>query len=429
MTVTDDLLTRRVTAIPRGVATPYKMFIERAANAEIWDVEGAHVIDFAGGIAALNTGHRHPHVIAAVKAQLDAFTHTAFQVTPYESYIRLAERLNALAPISGPVKTLLLTTGAEATENAVKIAKAATGRTGVIAFAGAFHGRTMLTMAMTGKINPYKRKFGVSAGAVFHAPFPVAHYDISVEDSLRAIETIFRADIEPADVAAIIIEPVQGEGGFHAAPRALMEALRAICTAHGIVLIVDEIQSGFGRTGRMFAIEHMGVEPDLITVAKSMSGGFPLSAVIGRAELMDAAEPGSLGGTFAGNPVSCAAALAVLDVLKSEDLLPRADVIGAHIQQRLTKAAARNDAVPIGALRGLGAMIAFDVVTDNGGHEPDAAAAKRVVDAALANGLLLLSCGLYGNTIRILVPLTVEWDVLEAGLERLEIALQRARWN
>ncbi|MGB3319976.1 MAG: 4-aminobutyrate--2-oxoglutarate transaminase, partial [Sphingopyxis granuli] len=361
------LLSRRAAAVPQGVATATPLFAERAENAELWDADGARYIDFAGGIAVLNVGHCHPRVIAAVRDQLDRYTHTAFQVVAYEPYVALCERLNALAPIAGPAKTILFTTGAEAVENAVKIARAATGRPGVIAFGGGFHGRTLLTMAMTGKVLPYKRSFGPLPGEVFHLPFPIAHYGVGVEDSLRALSLLFAADIEPSRVAAIIVEPVQGEGGFHMAPPELLQALRRICDEHGILLIADEVQTGFARTGRMFGIEHGGIEPDLMTVAKSLAGGFPLSGVIGRADIMDAAQPGGLGGTYAGSPVACAAALAVLDVIEEEGLVARANAIGERLRTTLEAFAARNDLLPIGHVRGPGAMVAFDLLAARGG--------------------------------------------------------------
>lgn len=417
------LLSRRAAAVPQGVATATPLFAARAENAEIWDADGDRYIDFAGGIAVLNVGHRHPRVIAAVRDQLDVYTHTAFQVVAYEPYIELAERLNALAPFSGPAKTILFTTGAEAVENAVKIARAATGRPGVIAFGGGFHGRTLLTMAMTGKVLPYKRSFGPLPGEVFHLPFPIFHYGVSVEDSLRALALLFAADIEPSRVAAIIVEPVQGEGGFHMAPPELLQALRRLCDEHGILLIADEVQTGFARTGRMFGIEHGGVEPDLLTVAKSLAGGFPLSGVIGRAEIMDTAQPGGLGGTYAGSPVACAAALAVLDVIEEEGLIVRANAIGEGLRATLELFAARNDLLPIGHVRGPGAMIAFDVLAARGGDDPDGAAAKRVTARALELGLVLLSCGIHGETIRLLMPLTASNAVIDEGMAILEQAL------
>lgn len=423
MTKNSDLLARRERAVPRGVSTAFPIFAARAENAELWDVEGRRFVDFAGGIAVLNTGHRHPKVIAAVEKQLSLYTHTAFQVVAYEPYIELAEKLNALAPFKGPAKTILFTTGAEATENAVKLARAATGRSAVIAFAGGFHGRTMMTMALTGKTLPYKKKFGPMPAEVFHLPFPVAEHGVTVAESLRALEFLFRADVEPDRVAAIMIEPVQGEGGFYEAPVELLVSLRKICDQHGILLVADEVQSGFGRTGKMFGIEHSGVEPDMITIAKSMAGGFPLSGIIGRAAIMDAAEPGGLGGTYAGSPIACAAALAVLDVFAEEKLVDRANAMGARIKARLAKIAARNDVVPIAAIRGHGAMIGFDIVKSRGSYEADADATKRVTAAALAEGLILLSCGVFGNVIRILVPLTASDAVLDEGLDKLEKAL------
>lgn len=421
-----DLQARRESAVPRGVSTATNIFAARAENAELWDVEGRRFVDFAGGIAVLNTGHRHPRVIAAVETQLKAYTHTAFQVVAYEPYIELAEKLNALAPFKGKAKTILFTTGAEATENAVKLARAHTGRSAVIAFAGGFHGRTMLTMALTGKTLPYKKKFGPMPAEVFHLPFPVADHGVTVADSLKALEFLFRADVEPDRVAAIMIEPVQGEGGFYEAPKELLVALRKICDQHGIMLIADEVQTGFARTGKMFGIEHSGVEPDMITIAKSMAGGFPLSGIIGKAEIMDAAEPGGLGGTYAGSPVACAAALAVLDVMADEKLVEKANSMGARVKARLADIAARNDVVPITGIRGNGAMIGFDIVKSRGAYEPDADATKRVTTAALEGGLILLSCGVFGNVIRILVPLTVSEAVLDEGLDKLEIALVAA---
>jgi 4-aminobutyrate aminotransferase/(S)-3-amino-2-methylpropionate transaminase len=416
-------MARREAAVARGVNNAHPIFTAHAENAELWDADGKRYIDFAGGVAVLNTGHRHPKVMAAVAAQLAHFTHTSFQVTPYESYIALAERLNAIAPVEGKAKTVFFTTGAEAVENAVKLARAATGRSGVITFAGGYHGRTMLTMAMTGKVLPYKRKFGPLPAEIYHVPFPHAPFGVTVEDSFRAIEMLFRADIEPTRVAAIMLEPVQGEGGFIPAPAELLHGLRALCDRHGILLIIDEVQTGFARTGKMFGIEHSGVKPDMITVAKSLAGGFPLSGVIGRAEIIDAAEQGGLGGTYSGSPIACAAALAVLDVIAEEKLIDRANVIGAAMKTRLEATARRNDTVPISGIRGPGAMVGFDIVKSRGSDEPDPEATKKVVATARENGLILLSCGMFANTIRMLVPLTVSDAVLAEGLGMLESAL------
>ncbi|ESX84369.1 4-aminobutyrate--2-oxoglutarate transaminase [Mesorhizobium sp. LSHC412B00] len=426
MTKNASLHARRGAAIPRGIANAFPVYPQRAEGSEIWDVEGHRFIDFAGGIAVLNTGHRHPKVMAAVARQLEAYTHTAFQVLPYEPYIEVCERLNALAPFSGDAKSVLFSTGAEAVENAIKIARAATGRPGVIAFAGGFHGRTTLTMALTGKVVPYKKKFGVSPPGIYHLPFPAEDQGVTVADTIKAMDFLFRADIDPTDVAAIIIEPVQGEGGFLPAPTELLVALRATCDKHGILLIADEIQTGFARTGKMFGIENSGVEPDLVTVAKSLAGGFPLSGVIGRAAITDTVEPGGLGGTYAGSPVACAAALAVLDVIVEENLLERAKILGGKIKAALDGFATRNNVVPIAAVRGPGAMVAFDVVRERGGFRPDPDATKRVIQAALAEGVILLSCGVGGNTIRILNPLTISDALLDEGLAMLGKALASA---
>jgi 4-aminobutyrate aminotransferase / (S)-3-amino-2-methylpropionate transaminase / 5-aminovalerate transaminase len=426
MTGNSALQARRMAAIPRGIATAYPVFAKRAEGSELWDVDGNRYVDFGGGIAVLNTGHRHPKVIKAVRDQLDHYTHTAFQIVPYEPYIELCEKLNALAPFSGEAKTILFSTGAEAVENSVKIARAATGRTNVIAFSGAFHGRTLMTSALTGKVAPYKKKFGPMPAGIWHVPFPVPQHGVTVADSLKAIEYLFRADVDPVNVAAIIIEPVQGEGGFHPAPTELLVALRAICDQHGILLIADEVQTGFARTGKMFGIENSGVEPDLMTIAKSLAGGFPLSGVVGRAAIMDAPDPGGLGGTYAGSPLACAAALAVLDVIAEEKLIDRANVLGDRIKGELARIAQRNDTVPMSAIRGPGAMVAFDIVKSRGAEEPDADATKRVTAAALAEGLILLSCGVHANTIRILMPLTISDTILAEGMGKLEKALMAA---
>lgn len=418
MTTNSKLQARRIKAVPRAVATATSVFADRAENAEIWDVEGKRYIDFAGGIAVLAVGHRHPRVIAAVKAQLDRFTHTAFQVMAYEPYIELSERLSALAPFGGKASTLLFTTGGEAVENAVKIARRATGRSGVIAFTGSFHGRSLLGMAMTGKVTPYKFGFG-SLPEVHHVPFPGESSGYSVAESLRALDFLLSADIHPSQVAAIVIEPMQGEGGFYPAPIELLKSLRTLCDQHGIILIADEVQTGFARTGRMFAIEHSGVEPDLIAAAKSMGGGFPLSGVIGRAEIMDMVEPGGLGGTYAGAPLSCAAGLAVLDIIEEEGLITRASAIGDRLRARLGQFVGRNDLVPISAPRGLGAMIGFDVLA-----EGDPMSARAVAARALEAGLVILTCGPTGQSIRILLPLTASDAIIDEGLDILESALR-----
>ena len=417
-----ELMARRNAALPRGLASATGVFADRAENAEIWDIEGRRFIDFAGGIAVLNTGHRHPKVMAKVQEQSERFTHTAFQVMGYDSYVELAERLNEKAPIAN-AKTLLMSSGAEAIENAIKIARFHTGRSAVIAFNGAFHGRSLLTMGLTGKVHPYKAGFGPFPGEIFHAPFPIEHHGISEQDALAKLDWIFRTDVDPTDVAAIILEPVQGEGGFYIAPKTFMKALRGICDKHGIILICDEVQTGFARTGKLFAIEHYDVEPDMIAMAKSLAGGFPLSGVTGKAEVMDAPGPGGLGGTYAGSPIGCAAALGVLEVIEEEELCARAEALGAHITERLHKMKARNDTHPIGDIRALGAMIAFELVEERGGHKPDPEATKALVAAAEANGLVLLSCGVFANTVRILVPLTASDAIIDEGLDIIEQGL------
>ncbi|MDR6390690.1 4-aminobutyrate--2-oxoglutarate transaminase [Paraburkholderia phenoliruptrix] len=412
-----DLKSRKDAATPRGVGVMCDFYAERAENAELWDVEGRRFIDFAAGIAVCNTGHRHPKIVAALRDQLDHFTHTAYQIVPYASYVDLAEKLNQRAPGDHPKKTAFFTTGAEAVENAIKIARAATGRPGVIAFTGGFHGRTLMGMALTGKVAPYKLGFGPFPSDVFHAPFPNPLHGVSTADSLKAIEFLFKADIDPKRVAAIIFEPVQGEGGFYPAPAEFVRALRKLCNEHGILLIADEVQTGFARTGKLFAMHHYDVVPDLMTVAKSLAGGMPLSGVIGRAEVMDAAAPGGLGGTYAGNPLALAAAHAVLDIIDEEQLCERAVVLGERVKAKLT--ALQKDAPQIADVRGPGAMVAVEFCKP-GSTEPDADFTKRVQARALERGLLLLVCGVYSNVVRFLFPLTIQDAVFDEALAILE---------
>ncbi len=426
MSTNSDLTARRERALPRGIASAYPVFVERAENAELWDVEGRRYIDFAAGIAVLNTGHRHPAVREAAMAQIGKVTHSSFQVVPYEPYIELAERLNALAPGNVPRKTVFLSTGAEAVENAVKIARVYTKRPGIIAFGGGFHGRTLLTLAMTGKVKPYKAGFGPFPADVYHVPYPVAYRGVTPEVSMAALQDLFSSDIEPDRVAAVIIEPVLGEGGFSAAPPEFLESLRAVCDEHGIVFIADEVQSGFGRTGRLFAMEHSGVIPDLITVAKSLAGGYPLSGVIGKSEIMDAPAPGGLGGTYGGNPVACAAALAVLDVIEKENLLERAMTIGEAMTDRLRRIAAEPGMEFIGDVRTLGAMTAIELVKDRESKTPDPERTAAVKSEAISRGLILLSCGPHGNILRIIAPLTTPDRHLQEGLDILEASLKAA---
>ncbi|PYE42270.1 4-aminobutyrate aminotransferase [Rhizobium sp. PP-F2F-G20b] len=416
-----EVAERRGAAISRGVGVTTQVYAERAENAEIWDIEGKRYIDFAAGIAVVNTGHRHPRVIAAVKDQLDRFTHTCHQVVPYENYVRLAERLNALVPGDFEKKTVFVTTGAEAVENAVKIARAATKRSAVIAFSGGFHGRTFMGMALTGKVAPYKAGFGAMMPDVFHVPFPAELHGMTVEASLAVLDRLFKADVDPARVAAFIIEPVQGEGGFYEVPKALMIALREIADRHGILLIADEVQTGFARTGRMFAMQHYPVVADITTMAKGLGGGFPIAAVTGRADIMDAPGPGGLGGTYGGNPIGIAAGLAVLDVIADEDLCARAEQLGARVKQRLQSF---KDFVPqIVDIRGPGFMNAVEFNVP-GTAMPDADFTNRVRLRALEKGLILLTCGVYGNVIRFLSPITIQDHIFTEALDILEDTLR-----
>ena len=416
-----ELHQRRVAATPRGVGVMCGFYAEKAENATLWDVEGNEVIDFAAGIAVLNTGHRHPKVMAAVEKQLQAFTHTAYQIVPYESYISLAERINALVPIDGPAKSAFFSTGAEAVENAVKIARAYTKRPGIIAFGGGFHGRTFMTMALTGKVAPYKIGFGPFPGSVYHAHYPNELHGVSTEQALQSLTHLFKADIAPDQVAAILLEPVQGEGGFNIAPPEFMQALRALCDSHGILLIIDEVQSGFARTGKLFASEHYAIKPDLITMAKSLAGGLPLSAVAGRAEVMDAPAPGGLGGTYAGNPLAVAAAHAVLDVIEEEKLCERANQLGKDLVEVLTHAKAH--CTHIADIRAQGSMVAVEFQDPQTGT-PSPEFTKQVQDKALQAGLLLLSCGVYGNVIRFLYPLTIPDEQFRKALDIIQRSLR-----
>jgi len=423
MSLNTEWQSRKEQATTRGVGVLTQVFAARAENSEIWDVEGKRYIDFAGGIGVLNTGHRHPKVMAAVAGQLEKFTHTCYQVMPYPGYVALAEKLNEITPGRFPKKTSFFSTGAEAIENAVKIARAATGRSGIIAFSGAFHGRTMMAMALTGKVAPYKAGFGPFPPEIYHAPFPIELHGVSVEEALHAINTLFKADIDPRRVAAVIIEPVQGEGGFYVAPPELMRRLRELCDEHGMLLIADEIQSGFGRTGKLFAMEHYGIDPDIIVTAKSLAGGFPLSAVTGRADVMDAAPSGGLGGTYAGSPVAIAAALAVIEVIRDERLVERANQLGGEIKSLLGRLQA--DLPQIVEVRGLGAMIGVEFA-DAKTREPDTVFTKRVQARALEDGLLLLTCGIHFNVIRFLMPLTVPDAVFAEALGILERSIRAA---
>ena len=408
-----QLQQRKDDALPRGTGNLCQWYVDQAENATLRDVEGNSWIDFAGGIAVLNTGHRHPRIVKAIADQLEKFTHTAFQVTPYESYVGLAERINSVVPIAGKAKTAFFSTGAEAVENAVKVARAATRRHGIITFGNAFHGRTFMTMAMTGKVAPYKRDFGPMPASVWHARYPNSVTGISVDDAMASLQDIFTQDIAPQDVAAIVLEPVQGEGGFHIAPAEFFVRLRQLADQHGILLIADEVQTGFGRTGKLFAMDHYTVKPDLITMAKSLAGGMPLSAVSGRAEIMDAPGPGGLGGTYAGNPLAIAAAHAVLDIIAEEQLCERSVKLGAQLVEFLNEA--RRHCSAITDIRALGSMVAVEFA--------EAQTAQAIQQQAMAHGLLLLTCGPQGNVIRFLYPLTIPDAQFSQALEILSTVL------
>ena len=422
----EQLMARKAAATPRGVGVMGTFFADHADNAELWDVEGRRYIDFAGGIAVMNTGHGNPKVVAAIAAQLERFTHTCYQVVPYESYIALAEKLNTLTPGSFAKKTALFSTGAEAIENAIKIARSYTKRSGVIAFSGAFHGRSLFAVSLTGKVQPYKAGFGPFAPEVYHAPFPC--HCASLDEVKKAVAHLFKADIEPSRVAAIVFEPVQGEGGFNVIQAEAVQWLRALCDEHGIVLIADEIQTGFGRTGKMFAMEHFGVLPDLMTIAKSLAGGLPLSAVTGRAEIMDAPAPGGLGGTYAGNPLAIAAAHAVIDVMRDERLPERGQRLGDQLKVVLESL--RAEVPQITDVRGLGAMVAVEFNRADGATQsdvPDPDFTKKAQAEALKRGLILLTCGVNANVIRFLFPLTIQEPVFLEAMEILRASLRAAR--
>lgn len=408
--------------VANGAASPATAFASHAENAEVWDADGNRLIDFAGGIGVLNIGHRHPKVVAAVKAQLDKVMHTCQTVMPYEGYVRVAERLSHLTPVRGHAKVMLANSGAEALENAVKIARAATQRPNVICFDGGYHGRTFFTMAMNGKVAPYQTDFGPMPGTVFRAPYPVDYHGVSEDEAIRGLMMALKTDAGPTNTAAIILEPVLGEGGFYPAPTTFLERIRAICDELGILMIIDEVQSGFGRTGKMFAIEHSGVEPDIMTMAKSMAGGMPISAVVGTDHLMDASGPNSLGGTYTGSPTACAAALAVMEVFEEENILERSRMLGEKLAKRFNQWQARYDSVD--NVRHMGAMAAFELVSDKNTRTPNAELAGALCRKARQEGLILLSCGMYGNTIRFLMPITIEDDVLNEGLDIIESCLE-----
>ncbi len=419
-----EVAKRREGAISRGVGMQTQIYVDRALNSEVWDIEGNRYIDFAAGIAVVNTGHCHPKVMAAVAEQMGRFTHTCHQVLPYENYIRLAERLNAAVPGDFPKKTVFVTTGAEAVENAVKVARIATGRSAIIAFGGAFHGRTFLGMSLTGKVEPYKKGFGAMMPDVWHVPFPQDVHGVTTEDAMAGLTKLFKADLDPGRVAAIIFEPVQGEGGFYPAPADLVRAIRKLCDDHGIVMIADEVQTGFARTGNLFAMQGYGVAADITTMAKGLAGGLPLAALTGRADLMDAAHPGGLGGTYGGNPLGIAAAHAVLDVIEEEKLCDRANELGSRLKQRLESIRATTP--EISDIRGPGFMVAVEFANP-GTKQPDADFTNRVKAEAQKRGLILLTCGVYGNVVRFLAPITIQDEIFAEGLDILEQSVAAAR--
>jgi len=416
-----ELAELRAKYVPRGITTAHPVAADRARGSELWDVSGRRYVDFAGGIGVMNVGHSHPHVMEAVRSQLERVTHTSFQVVMYESYLRLAERLCEVAPMEGPKKAIFFSTGAEAVENAVKIARAYTGRPAVISFRGGFHGRTLLALSLTGTVSPYKQNFGPYATEVYQTPFPYEYRGWNTERAIASLESLFESEVSPKRVAAVIIEPVLGEGGFVPAPLDFQRRLRELTEQHGILLIADEIQTGFGRTGKFFAIEHSGVQPDLVTVAKSLAAGFPLSGVVGRADVMDAPDPGGLGGTYGGNPIACAAGVAVMDVMRDEKLPDRAARIGSVLEERMQTWAAEHEIV--GDVRVVGAMAGMELVRDRGTKEPAEKETARVLAVAREKGLIVLRAGAHHNVIRTLMPLNIPDDQLMEGLDMLGSAL------
>jgi len=420
----ESLKARRDVACPAGLPSKSGVYAARAENAELWDVDGKRYVDFIGGIGVLNVGHRHPKVVQAIKDQADKFLHTAFGIAQYEVYVELAERLNALAYGPTPKKTVFFNSGAEAVENSVKFARRITGRSGVIAFEGAFHGRTLLATALTGKSKPYKIGFGPFPPGIFHAPYPGP--GLSSAQALSCLSHIFKTNIPADEVAAIIVEPVQGEGGFHPAPPEFLQGLRKICDENGILLIADEIQCGYARSGKMFAMEHSGVEPDLLCIAKSIAAGLPLSALIGKADVMDKMPAGSMGSTYGGNPVACAAALAVLDVIEEEGLIERANEIGAKIEARWKALLEGDGKGRFSEVRRLGAMTAIECSKGGDIREPDGELAGRILLEARARGLIMTTAGSHAQALRSLVPLTVSDAVLEEGLDIFDAAAKAA---
>ncbi|PTU00345.1 4-aminobutyrate--2-oxoglutarate transaminase [Pseudomonas sp. HMWF031] len=420
---TPHLLRQRDQFVPRGLVTAHPLVIDRAQGAELWDVDGKRYLDFVGGIGVLNIGHNHPKVVAAVQAQLQKVSHACFQVVAYQPYLDLAQRLCEMIGAKEAYKAAFFTSGAEAVENAVKIARAHTNRSAVIAFRGGFHGRTLLGTTLTGMSQPYKQNFGPFAPEVFHTPYPNAYRGVTSEMSLKALDELLATQVAPERVAAIIIEPVQGDGGFLSAPVEFLQGLRTLTEKHGIVLILDEIQTGFGRTGKWFGFQHAGIQPDLVTVAKSLAGGLPLSGVVGKAAIMDAPLPGGLGGTYGGNALSCAAALAVIDAFEEEQLLVRGEALGERLRQGLLRLQSRHPQV--GDVRGTGFMLAIELIKNDTARTPDADLNQRLIDEARKGGLLVIKCGVYRNVLRFLAPLVATQAQVDEALQILEAALAR----
>lgn len=426
MLTNSDWGSRRADSVARALGYASTFTAARAEGSEIWDVEGKRYIDFCGGIACQNAGHRHPKVVAAIRDQLDAFTHTCFQISPYESYIRLAERLNALATGDFEKKSLFFSSGGEAIENAIKIARFHTGRPALVTFTNGYHGRSYMGMGLSARMQPFKAGFRPFPTEIYRVPFADAYHRVSLEDTKRGFETLFKSEVLPSDVAAVVFEPMQGEGGYNVAEPEFIALVRELCDDHGIVMIADEIQTGFGRTGKMFAMEHFGIAADMTCIGKSMGGGLPLSGIVGRADMIDSVPPGGLGGTFGGNPLACAAALAVLDVIEEENLLARGVELGKRIDRRLQKMAHKNTLNFIGDVRALGCMNAVEIVKDRESREPDGDLASRVMGLALNGGLVLVGAGPERNVIRFLAPLNTPPAMLDEGLDILEAALTEA---
>lgn len=426
MKTNQEIETRRDNSVAKAIAYSSTFAADRASNAEIWDVEGKRYIDFCGGIGCQNVGHRNEKVINAIKAQLDSLTHTCFQVTPYESYIELAERLNALLPGDFEKKSLFFSAGGEAIENAIKIARYYTQRPALITFTNGYHGRSYMGMALSARMVPFKNGFQPFPSDIYRMPFPDEFHGVTLNDTKKAFETLFRSDCPPDQIAAMFFEPVQGEGGYNIATPEFIGYIRELCDEHGIVLVADEIQSGMGRTGKMFAMEHYGVNADLTCVGKSIGGGLPISGIVGRADIIDAVPPGGLGGTFGGNPLACAAALAVLDIFESDNLLEQGLQMGELIDSRLRKVAMKNTIECIGDVRALGCMNAIEIVKNRGTREPDGDLAARIASIALKNGLILVTAGPTRNVIRLLVPLSAPKELVEEGLDVLEASLDEA---